>query len=185
MKDIYNKKSKKVILHKGKYLNFVRRGKWEYVERVNCSGAVIILALTPQKKVLFVEQFRPAVQKNVVEFPAGLVNDTRKKGRESLLAAAKRELLEETGYLASNMIELMDGPVSSGICSDMMSVVLATGLKRIGDGGGDEWESIKVHEVPFSKVEEWLRMKREKGSLVGTRIYAGLYLLNKYNEIST
>ncbi len=182
MKARINKKAKKRIVSKGKFLNFAKRGEWEFVERVNCSGAAVILALTDDKKVLFVEQYRPAVQKKVIEFPAGLVNDNKFKNRETLLNAAKRELLEETGYLAKKMVKLMEGPVSSGICSDMMAIVQAIDIKKVAQGGGDEFESIKVHEIPLRRAEIWLERKRKSGILVGTRIYAGLYLLNKYNE---
>lgn len=181
MKDIPNQRAKKVVLKKGRYLSFVKRGVWEYVERVNCSGAVVILALTADKKVIFVEQFRPAVQKRVVEFPAGLVNDTKSRNKESLLSAAKRELLEETGYQAGKIKKLMCGPVSSGICSDMMTIVQALDIKKVAKGGGDELESIRVYKIPLKKAEKWLEQKRKNGILVGTRIYAGLYLLNKYN----
>ena len=94
------KRSGKKVIKEGKFIRFVRRGEWEYFERNNCSAIVIIVAMTRQRKVLFVEQYRPPVGKKVIEFPAGLVNDRGLEKKESILRAARRELFEETGYRA-------------------------------------------------------------------------------------
>jgi ADP-ribose pyrophosphatase len=64
-----------MILHKGKYLNLVCDDNWEYVKRTNCSGIVVIVPKTKDGKVIFVEQFRRPVESQVIEWPAGLVND--------------------------------------------------------------------------------------------------------------
>ena len=68
---------KKVIIAEGKFVRFVKCGHWEYFERNNCGGMVIILAMTKKQEVLFVEQYRPPVDNVVIEFPAGLVKDNR------------------------------------------------------------------------------------------------------------
>lgn len=170
----YRKRS--VILAEGEYLRFIRRGEWEYVKRTNCTGIVVVLALTPEKKVVLTEQYRPPVNKNVVEFPAGLVNDETK--RESLITAARRELLEEAGYKAKKMTFVARGPVSGGLTSDLIYIFCAKGLTKVGKGGGDFTESLIVHEVPFDKVIPWLRKKEKKGCLVDPKVYAGMYFLN-------
>ena len=59
----------------GKWLSLRKRGRWEYAERNNPGGAVIILAVTPADKVLFVEQYRVSILCNTIEMPAGLVGD--------------------------------------------------------------------------------------------------------------
>ncbi len=170
------------MLAEGKFIRFVSKGNWEYIERVNCDGAVVILALTKDRKVIFVEQFRPPVGKKVIEFPAGLMNDCpKRKTKETLISAAKRELLEETGYKAKKIIKILEGPASSGTASDMLTLVRAVDIEKVSAGGGDEGESIVVHEVKLDKAESWLRRMEKKGFLIGTRIYAGLYFLNKYN----
>ena len=85
------------ILHQGHWLRLVKRGKWEAVER--CHGgdgmAVIVIAVTPADEVLFVEQYRVPLQARTIEMPAGLVGDDHDD--DSLEAAARRELIEETG----------------------------------------------------------------------------------------
>ena len=70
-----NSKAKQEIIYEGKFLRFIRMGGWEYVQRNNCSAIVIIMALTEDDHVIFVEQYRPPVDKIVIEFPAGLVDD--------------------------------------------------------------------------------------------------------------
>ncbi|MCD4780426.1 MAG: NUDIX hydrolase [Candidatus Omnitrophica bacterium] len=182
MQKIVRYKTKKIVLKKGRFINFVSRGGWEYIERNNCSGAVIIVAVTNDQQVLFVEQYRPPVDRYVIEFPAGLIDDLNTKKKETCVQAAKRELLEETGYQAKMIKKLIHGPAACGTSSDLLTMVLATGLKKVHDGGGDELESIVTHVVPLSGVEDWLKRMERKGYLIGTRLYAGLYFLNKYNN---
>ncbi len=169
------------ILNSGKYLRLVIKDGWEYVERVNCSGAVIIVAGTDDNKLILVEQFRRPVQKFTIGFPAGLVGDDRGQRGESVVAAAKRELIEETGYSAARIKVLFKGPVSSGMCRDMVTIVHAEGLKKVGSGGGiDDHEQIKVHEVPLKGIDAWLKAQVKKGRLVGPNIFAGLYFLEHW-----
>ena len=176
------RQSKVRVLLAGKYLSLYKQNQWEFVKRNNCTGIVIILAKTKENNILFVEQFRPPVGKRVIEFPAGLVNDHNLKRGESVLTAAKRELLEETGYHAKKMVKIIKGPVSSGLTSDLVTFVLAKGLEKISDGGGDHTENIIVHEISFRSAEKWLKSKIKKGYLLDPKIYAGLYFFSKYNE---
>ena len=175
------KKNNVQVIYEGNFLRYVKKDNWEFVERHNCSGIVIIVAVTPSKKILFVEQFRVPVNKRVIEFPAGLVGDERDTPKESMAIAAKRELLEETGYKASTIETMMSGPVSSGSSADIVTMVRAKGLKKMGKGGGKDDEDIAVHEVPMSKVDGWLKEKSRKGCYVEPKVYTGLYFLSKYN----
>ena len=165
----------------GQYIRFLSVGSWEYVQRKNCTGIVIIIAVTAGGKIIITEQYRIPVKKNVIEFPAGLVNDLNPKKKESIFIAAQRELVEETGYLTGKMTRIMAGPVSAGFTSDMVTIVQATDLCKVGKGGGDATERIKVYEVPLAKVDDWLQLKQKKGDLVDPKLYAGLYWLKKYN----
>lgn len=179
---VVDKKAKKEIKYRGNFLRFIKQGRWEYVERTNCSSIVIVLPVTDEKRVLFVEQYRLPVKGKVIEFPAGLVNDLEAKKPETIVTAAKRELLEETGYQAGRMTKLLDGPSSSGSTSDFVTVFYAHDLKKVSKGGGDETESIIVHEVPLEEVDQWLDKMRRKKFLIEPKIYAGLYFLNAYNK---
>ena len=62
-------------LHAGKFLALVKEGHWEYVDRVNATGAAIIVAVTAEQKVLLVEQYRIPVHARTIELPAGIIGD--------------------------------------------------------------------------------------------------------------
>jgi len=170
----------KKVLNAGKYLRLVDRDGWEYVERVNCSGVVIIVGKTTDDKIVLVEQFRHPVQKLTIGFPAGLVGDERGKCKESIAEAARREMVEETGYLPSKVKTFFVGPMAAGISQDMLTFVHASGLKKVGLGGGVDEEDIRVHEVPVEKVDFWLKAQVKKGRLIGPNVFAGLYFLEHW-----
>lgn len=164
------------VLYEGKYLRLKDQASWEYVERTNCGGVVVIAAMTDEKKVLFVEQYRVPQGKNVIEMPAGLVGDVDDQN-ETLETAARRELLEETGYDAEKFERLIEGPVSSGLTSEQLSFYLASDLTKKSDGGGDDTESIVVHEIPLAEAEEWIFKKQREGLVVDPKVFVGLYFL--------
>ena len=156
----------------------MRRGHWEYVERTNAEGvSVVIVAATPERKLLFVEQTRVPLQGRTIEMPAGLVGDT--DSGESLLLAAERELLEETGWRAGRIEHLMTGPSSAGMSTERMAFVRATALERVHAGGGDESEDILVHEIDVDEAPRWLAAKLAEGYEIDAKVWAGLYFLER------
>ena len=162
----------------GKWLRMKKRGRWEYAERTNKGGmAVIIVAATPDARVVFVEQFRVPVDCMTIEMPAGLVGDTDEG--ESLELAAERELLEETGWQASRIEVLMAGPTSSGMSNERVAFARATGLTRIHAGGGDASEQIIVHEIPRDEAPRWLSQKMAEGYAIDAKLWAGLWFLDR------
>ncbi len=165
-------------LAEGKFLRLAKRGRWEYVERVNSSGAVVIVAVTPDDKLLLVEQFRVPLQKNVIELPAGLMGDIAGQEQEPQAIAAQRELLEETGYYAAHFHELATGPTTAGLADEVVSFMLATQLEKRTAGGGDEHEEITVHEVPLQGIADHLQALAAKGCAIDTKIFTGLYFLS-------
>ncbi len=167
-------------LYEGKFLNMVREGHWEYCERVNNTGAVMVFACTPEGNVLLVEEFRPPIGRRCLCFPAGLSGDG---GPESDAAAARRELLEETGYEAAEMAFLFHGPSSPGLTSESLSFYLATGLRRVAAGGGVDNENITVREVPLDDVDAWLAAQVEQGIALDPRIFTGLYFLKNLKSV--
>ncbi len=162
----------------GKWLRMKKRGRWEYAERTNKDGmAVIIVAATPENKLLFVEQFRVPVDGMTIEMPAGLVGDSDES--ESLELAAERELLEETGWQAARIDVLMAGPTSSGMSNERVAFVRATNLTRIHAGGGDASEEIVVHEIPVDEAPRWLSQKMAEGYAIDAKLWAGLWFLDR------
>ncbi len=164
-------------LYKGKHLHLVRRGTWEFAQRPNISGIVGILAVTDDRKLILVEQFRPPVNANVIELPARLAGDLADARGEALADAASRELLEETGYAARAMTQLAEGPISAGISDEILTLFRATGLTRQSDGGGDESEKITIHLVPLDEIDEFLQSQREAERMIDLKVYSGLRFL--------
>jgi ADP-ribose pyrophosphatase len=161
----------------GRWLRLKRRGRWEFAERVNAGGGVIIIAVTAEDRLLLVEQYRAAIESKTIEMPAGLVGDLADSADEHAVEAARRELLEETGYSAGRIEFLMAGPSSSGMSNEIMAFVRAYDLVRVDAGGGDETEDIIVHEVPRADVPRWLVGKMREGYSVDPKMFAGLYFL--------
>lgn len=166
----------------GRYLRCVKliyegpggiQRQWETVERVNCNGIVVIVPITDEGDAVLIRQFRPPVNSYVVEFPAGL-NDRGERIEE----AAARELLEETGYAAGELLFLTRGPLSSGSSSEVLTAFLARGLNYKGIGQRDETEDIEVLKIPVDDLYDRLASLRDEGNLIDLKIY-GLMELAK------
>lgn len=158
--------------YRGLHLSMMVRGTWEFVTRNTARPAVGIVAVTEAGKVILVEQFRPPVGRRVYELPAGLAGDIAGEENESLLEAARRELLEETGYIATRWTELADAYSSPGLTDERIVLFLAEGLIKQGPGGGDASEQITIHEVELDNVVEWLK---ERDAVADLKLLAGLY----------
>jgi ADP-ribose pyrophosphatase len=165
------------ILHAARHLELVSTDGWEYVRRATASAVVGIVALTPTGELLLVEQRRIPVAGPVIELPAGLVGD--EQADEDLLAAARRELEEETGWRARSCRVLSRSPSSAGLTSEMITLVRATGLERTGPGGGVAGEQITVHMVALAEVPEFLAVRARAGVLIDSKIHAGLWWLGR------
>ena len=165
------------ILYDGQWLRMVRRGHWEYAERTHGNGmAVIIIAVTPDDDVLFVEQYRVPLGARTIEMPAGLVGDDH--AHDTLESAARRELIEETGWEASRVDVLLIGPTSSGMSSERIAFVRALDLTRVGEGGGVDNEDITVHTVPRAQAPAWLMRKLADGFELDLMLWAGLWMID-------
>jgi ADP-ribose pyrophosphatase len=161
------------IVWTGRHLSMADRGGWEYATRNTNKPAVGIVAITDDCRVVLVEQFRPPVGRMVIELPAGLAGDVTGAEQESLIDAAQRELIEETGYRAARWTELTHGYSSPGLTDESIVLFLAEGLTKVGAGGGDDSEDIALHEVPLEQVFQWLD---QKGCRADLKLLAGLYV---------
>jgi ADP-ribose pyrophosphatase len=166
-------------LYAGRHLVLRSRGGWEYVSRTTERPAVGIVALTDDEQVVLVEQFRPPAGRTVFELPAGLAGDLPEGKDESLQVAAERELLEETGYHASQWTQLASGYSSPGLSDEQIVLFLAEGLTRVGAGGGDASEAITLHHVPLAGVFDWLR---ERACPIDLKLLAGLYAAQQHRQ---
>jgi ADP-ribose pyrophosphatase len=165
------------VLGQGRYITLIDEQGWEYAVRPTISGIVVVVAITADDQLVLVEQHRTAVHNNVVELPAGMVGDTEALRDEPLADAAGRELTEETGYEAREIVPLAEGPISVGMSGEIVSFFHARGLTRVGPGGGVESEQITVHTVPLRDLAGFWAERRAAGRLIDPKIYAGLFLV--------
>jgi len=166
-------------LHDGQFLKLLRDGHWEYVRRQRASGAGFIVAITPARELLLVEQYRVPLRRNVIELPAGIIADSEATAGESAEASALRELEEETGYRGRSTRQLCHGPVAPGMTDEIGWFTEVLDLERVSAGGGVDGEDITVHEVPIAGIEEWLAQQAARGRLVDPRIYVALYFAGR------
>jgi 8-oxo-dGTP pyrophosphatase MutT (NUDIX family) len=122
-------------------------------EIVEHPGAVAVLGLDESGRVLMIRQYRHPVGRLLWEIPAGL----RDKPGEPLLAAAERELLEETGYRAADWRVLVDFFTSPGFSTERLRIFLARGLTQVPEAGReyvrrDEEAHLEIAWVPLERA---------------------------------
>ena len=165
------------VLGQGKFLKLVRRGKWEYVQRINSTGVVGIIATTGDGRLVLVDQWRAPLGKRCIELPAGLVGD--EDSSEGHAQSAARELEEETGYRAAWMEPVVEGASSAGLSGETVALFRAGGLERVHGGGGTGSEQIVVLTVPLAEVPAYLRSRAREGWIVDLKVWAALWLVGR------
>jgi len=151
----------------GRYVRLLRRGKWEYASRANDIRAVVILA-EHDGKVILVDQPRVPLGARCIELPAGLVGDEDPDA--TVEETAVKELEEETGFTAERIERLGDFHASPGMLSESFTLVRAHGVRKIGEGGGDEHEDIVVHLVARADIPNFVEQKRAEGFAVDVKL---------------
>jgi len=136
-------------------------------EVVEHPGAVAIVPLHDDGRVVLVRQYRHAVGRSLLEIPAGTLD----QGEESAEAAAARELQEETGYRAARLTPLATFYPAPGFATERMTVFLATGLTD-GDQSQMEDEIITVETVPLAELPALLA----RGEIADAKTLVGLLL---------
>lgn len=155
------------IMWQGRFITAKTRGKWEYVSRARGIKAAVILAVE-DGHVLLVEQYRVPLGASCIELPAGLIGD-HDAGEDALTSAA-RELEEETGYRAGRLDIVGEFFSSPGMVSESFTLVRATGLNKVGDGGGVDGENIIVHRVALAQLPAFVADKRAEGCVVDVKL---------------
>jgi ADP-ribose pyrophosphatase len=155
------------VVWEGRFIAAKKRGKWEYVSRTRGISAAVILAIDAGE-VILIEQYRVPLGKRCLELPAGLVGD-HDEG-ESVEISAARELEEETGYRPAHIENLGYFHSSPGMVSEGFTLVRATGLTKVGEGGGEGDEDITVHRVPLADIPAYVAAKRAEGMAIDVKI---------------
>jgi len=169
------------VMAAGRYLRMIRQGHWEYVDRHNTSGAVAVVAVTDEAEIVLVEQHRIPMGGPCIELPAGLAGDGDDP-EEDFALAARRELLEETGYEAKTMTHLMRVCTSPGLTSETIDLFRAEGVRRVGEGGGvaSEHEDITTHLVSIAEADAWLAERGAAGAMVDVKVLTAVALAKQW-----
>ncbi|MEO8375859.1 MAG: NUDIX hydrolase [Sphingomonas bacterium] len=151
----------------GRFITVKKQGSWEYVARARGIQAAVILAID-EGDVILVEQHRVPLGQRCIELPAGLVGDEEEG--ESVELSAARELEEETGYRPDHVEPLGYFHSSPGMVSEGFTLVRATGLTKVSDGGGVPGEDITVHRTPLAGIVDFIAAKRAEGLAIDVRL---------------
>jgi ADP-ribose pyrophosphatase len=131
-----------------------------------------VLALTKDKQVVLIRQFRHGAQDVFWEFPGGVVEDD-----ENPLDGALRELTEETGYTTSNMIEVGKFYPNPALQTNVMYAYLAYDVEKTDVQELDDAEDIEVHLVPLDElISMTKRGEFQHGLQVATLFHALAYM---------
>lgn len=118
-------------------------------EIINHPGAVAVIAITENNKILFVEQYRKALERSIVEIPAGKME----KGEEPIVTA-RRELEEETGYTSDDFRFVQAFATSPGFADEVIHIYVAEKLKKLDIPVDlDEDEFVELMEVSLEEAE--------------------------------
>jgi ADP-ribose pyrophosphatase len=152
----------------GKWIVAKRQGKWEYVSRARGIQAAVIVAIDAEDHVLLVEQYRVPLGQRCLELPAGLIGDEH--DNDTPLDAARRELEEETGYRCEAVEPLGYFHSSPGMVTEGFTLVRATGLTRVSEGGGVAGEDITVHRVAVHDIARFVAARRAEGVAIDVKL---------------
>lgn len=153
---------KEKLIYKGSFLDIVNvdielpNGKNYSRDVVKHPGATAIIAFLDDENIILVEQFRLALNKRILEIPAGKINKN-----EDIKECAKRELQEETGYIAGNLEYLGCIATAPGFCDEIIYLYKATAL-TLGNKHEDEDEFTNVKVMNINNVKEMIK----KGEII-------------------
>ena len=148
----------------------LENGQKAYREFVDHPGGVGVVAITPERKMLMVQQFRKAIEGETIEIPAGKL-----EGGEDPLECGKRELEEETGYKAKEFISLGYIYPSPGFTNEKTYIYLAKDLYK-GTVNPDEDEFLDILEIPIEEIHSMIM----KNKINDAKSVVGFYKAMEY-----
>lgn len=144
-------------------------GKKAKRELIKHSGAVAIIPITKDNKIVFVEQYRKPLEKTLIEIPAGKLEKD-----EDPKEAAIRELQEETGYTANNLQLITSFYTSPGFADEIVYIYITDELEKLDHPPkGDEDEFVEVLELSLDQAKQYVEEQRIHDAKTN---YAVLYL---------
>jgi len=146
-----------------------RSGKTLKRQVVKHPGAVGIVPILDDGRVLLIRQFRITFEREIYEIPAG----TLEQGEEPI-ETAKRELVEETGYFPSEIRRLTAIYTSPGILQEELTIYLATNLRE-GKSAPEDGEKITLEPKTWEEIEKMI----DREEIVDAKTLAGLYLAKR------
>jgi ADP-ribose pyrophosphatase len=150
-------------VYEGKYLRMVNKTAvtvhkqevvWETIERANIfdNRVVVVVALTVGNEFVMERQWRAAIESYVIQFPAGLMDIESESSEE----AARRELLEETGYMAHKLVPILSAPTNPVLSPTIAYYYFAPDVEYTGGENRDTGEDIEVITVPKESIGQFL-----------------------------
>lgn len=171
------------LIHKGRIITLrvdeveLPNGKTSKREIIKHPGAVAVIAMTEDKKVILVEQYRKALERSIIEIPAGKI-----EVGEAPELTAIRELEEETGYTTNNLQYLQSFATSPGFADEVIHLYFAKDIKPVDEESAlDEDEFV---ELMFVTMEEMESMIKDQKIYDAKTAFAYLWLKNYLNEIN-
>lgn len=181
-KDYKVKRIKRDLVYKGSILDIyadtmeLENGKqetWDFVS--HRMGAACVVPVLPNGNILLVRQFRPALDRETIELPAGC----RDSLNEDTFDTAKRELEEETGYSSNEISPLLKLKSTVAFCDEFIDVYLAENIFSIGNQKLDEEEEIDLEEYSRSQLEKLIYSGNIQDSKTVSGLMAYFNLCNK------
>ncbi len=169
---------KRELLFEGEHIrvrkDYAAGGAWESVELKKYKKSAIILALTGNGELLLEKHYRFPVDSYVIELPAGLAEDN-----EDVEHCARRELLEETGYRAKELVHLFSGMLCPGLTYIEAHYFYAPDVEYAGTRNLEPTEDIEVIKVPLDEVLEFL-FNLPPDIKFGVNVLSGIFMLLKH-----
>ena len=129
-----------------------RTGEVRNILAIDFPDWALVLAITPEKEVVMVNQYRHGIEQVCLELPGGLIDP----GDPSPEVAAWRELLEETGYQASGLVRLGECYPQPAVLSNRCFFFLADNAEQVQEPQMDEGEDIEILKVPLEDIRSMI-----------------------------